>query len=182
MEQTKTLFWKKAETDKQLEQIQRLYFEAFPKEERKPFELIIEKQKEGITEILSLEDADGKFYGLAITILHKDIVLLDYFAVAGNRRGGGIGSAALRMMQERSRGKRFILEIENTNIQAENHEQRIRRKEFYLKNGMRCMEYLVELVGVEMEVLVYDSELTWAEYQDIYDTVYPDRKLVRKVG
>lgn len=181
MKQTKTLFWKKAETDGQMDRIQRLYLEAFPKEERKPFELIMEKQKEGITEILSLEDEEGNFYGLGITILHKDIVLLDYFAVEEGRRGKGTGSAALHMMQERSRGKRFILEIENTDAQAENHEQRIRRKEFYLKNGMKCMGYLVELVGVEMEVLVYDSELTYEEYQDIYDSVYPDRKLVRKV-
>lgn len=182
MSQIKGLAWKNADLDKQREQLEALYMEAFPKEERKPFSLIIEKQQEGYTEVLSLEDAEGNFCGMAITILYKDIVLLDYFAISAKARGGGIGTEALRMLQERAVGKRFILEIEATDILAKNLQQRIRRKAFYLRNGMHSMGYLVELVGVEMEVLAHDCSLSYEEYQAIYETVYPDRKLVRKIG
>lgn len=181
MEQTEKLVWTNAGTKRQIECIQKLYQKAFPKEERKPFELILQKRKEGFTEILALEDTKGNFYGLGITILCKDIVLLDYFAVADEKRGAGIGSEALRLMQERCRGKRFILEIENTETEAENLAQRIRRKDFYVRNGMRSMGYLVELAGVGMEVMGYNTSLDYGEYQEIYETVYPDRLLVRKL-
>ena len=63
-------------------------------------------------EILSIENDTGDFLGLAITILYKDIVLLDYFAVDDNQRNNGAGSSALRMLLERYLGKRFLLEIE----------------------------------------------------------------------
>ena len=76
------------------------------------------------------------------TILYKDIVLLDYFAVDDNQRNNGAGSSALRMLLERYLGKRFLLEIEAPDIPSENTPERIRRKAFYLRNGMTVMPFL----------------------------------------
>ena len=75
---------------KRVGQIKRLYRAAFPRSERKPFEVILDKTKSGQMDLLAVEQ-DG-FCGLVITILHRDIVLLDYFAITPKRRGQGIGT------------------------------------------------------------------------------------------
>lgn len=36
---------------------------------------------------------------------------------------------------------------------APNIEQRIRRKDFYLRNAMKPMNFIVDLIGVHMEIL-----------------------------
>ena len=96
-----------------LNTIEKLYLEAFPKSERKPFDLMLRKQTEGKMEILSIEE-ENAFLGLAILAFDKDIVLLDYFAISPDFRGQGVGSRAIQALQKIYRGKRFVLEIETT--------------------------------------------------------------------
>ncbi|MBO5051477.1 MAG: GNAT family N-acetyltransferase, partial [Clostridia bacterium] len=72
--------------------VRQLYESAFPPEEKKPFSLILKKSDEGSMEILSIEEDDGSFLGLAIFILYKELALLDYFAISPERRGGGVGT------------------------------------------------------------------------------------------
>lgn len=181
----------KADQKPQVDRIHRLYKEAFPPEERKPFLLIRRKCWEGVTEMLSIEDENGTFLGLAITMLDGDIVLLDYFAIDPGCREGGVGSAALVLLKERYEAKRFLLEIENTAMesiapaaakgfgngrQKESPEQiqklRLRRKSFYLRNGMTPLPFLVNLFGVDMEVLSSGCSVTFAEYRAVYEHVY----------
>ena len=50
-------------------ELNELYLTAFPKYERKPFDMILEGAKKGNYEILSIESDTVKYLGLAITIL-----------------------------------------------------------------------------------------------------------------
>ena len=157
-----------------LKEIEYLYLTAFPKNERKPFDLILEKCNNGSIEIISIQNDNSNFLGFAIMILHDDMVLLDYFAIAPESRGQNLGSTALKMLFERYKNKRFILEIENTEIECDNSEERKRRKAFYLKNGMSVMPFKVNLIGVEMEVLTHNCEVTYEEYYSIYENTFSD--------
>ena len=157
-----------------LKEIEYLYLTAFPKNERKPFDLILEKCNNGSIEIISIQNDNSNFLGFAIMILHDDMVLLDYFAIAPESRGQNVGSTALKMLFERYNNKRFILEIENTEIESDNLEERKRRKAFYLKNGMSVMPFKVNLIGVEMEVLTYNSNVSYEEYYSIYKNTFSD--------
>ena len=157
-----------------LKEIEYLYLTAFPKNERKPFDLILEKCNNGSIEIISIQNDNSNFLGFAIMILHDDMVLLDYFAIAPESRGQNLGSTALKMLFERYNNKRFILEIENTEIESYNLEERKRRKAFYLKNGMSVMPFKVNLIGVEMEVLTHNCEVTYEEYYSIYENTFSD--------
>lgn len=158
--------------DARLAQIEELYHEAFPVEERKPFSLILEKNREGSVEILAAENNHKDFTGLAITARHRDLVLLDYFAISPRHRQGGVGSKVFRMLKERYAGKRFFLEIESTLVKAENAEQRKRRKAFYLKNGMVNLPFTVDAFGVEMEILADRCSLEFDEYRDLYHNLF----------
>lgn len=159
----------KTKNPKHLLNIYRLYLKAFPKNERKPFLFILLKQWRGTTEVLSIKNNKGEFLGLAITALHNDLVLIAYFAVSYTQRGGGIGSKALQLLKERYSNKKIFLEIENTEISnVPNLEERIKRKNFYLKNDMKEMPFIVSFFGTEMEVLTYNFPITFEEYHSVY--------------
>lgn len=182
----------KADQKGQVDHIRKLYREAFPAAERKPFVLIQCKCREGVTEMLAIEDENGTFLGLAIVMLDRDIALLDYFAIEPGHREGGVGTAAFGLLQKRYEKKRFILEIESTaagSIEAdaagdrpEGAERkraveqmrrlRLRRKSFYLKNGMTQLPFCVNAFGVDMEMLSHHCEIQFSEYRGIYEHLY----------
>lgn len=148
-----------------------LYQSVFPASEKKPFSMIQSMYKKGKSDVWYCEE-NGKFAGLVITINGPDKILLDYLAVAKNRRGQGIGSKILQKMREQYLGKGIFLEIEIVDDSAENYEERKRRKQFYLANGMKPMNVFVELFGVDMELLGFDCFLTFEEYHDFYRDNY----------
>lgn len=151
--------------------IYRLYQSAFPNNEKKPFSMIRSMYKKRKSDVWYFEE-DGIFAGLVITINGPDKVLLDYLAVSKNHRGKGFGSGILRQMREQYDGKGVFLEIETVREDADNYEERKRRKQFYLSNGMAELKVYVELFGVEMELLGYDCILTFEEYHDFYRDNY----------
>ncbi len=150
----------------QILQIKKLYKKSFPRIERKPFSIITRKQKQGSMEILSLDD--NGFVGLGITMMYKDLVLLDYFAIDTDIRGKGYGRDALTLLKSRYEGKRLFLEIEQPDEKASNNEERVRRKDFYIRNGLSETGIMVNLFGIDMELLSYDCELTFEEYYNLY--------------
>lgn len=185
---------KSATSAVQLKAIHALYEEAFPASEKKPFEFILQKRETGNFEILEIADETGDFCGLAIMMLYQELVLLDYFAIAPERRGTGVGSTVLKALQEKYVGRKFMLEIESTvglnvedaaesnvtgmslqvrELPASEKQARLRRKSFYLRNGMRPMDFQVELFGVEMEILVYGDNATFEEYYSILKSTMP---------
>lgn len=157
---------------KRLKKIQDLYIEAFPLTERKSFDSLLKNKDNGHAEILSVENENNDFLGLAITAQHQDMVLLDYFAISPNQRSSGVGSKVFQLLKQRYADKRFFLEIERTDIVADNQLQRQKRKAFYLKNGMRNMPFLVDLFGVEMEILTHNCELNFDDYFTLYHSLF----------
>ncbi len=164
---------KKPKTLIQWGKIYFLYQSAFPACEKKPFSMINSMRKKGRSDVWYCEEY-GKFAGMVITINGPDKVLLDYLAVAKNRRGQGIGSKILKKMREQYAGKGVFLEIEIVTEKAENYEERKRRKQFYLSNGMTEMHTFVELFGVDMELLGFDCNLTFEEYHEFYRDNYSE--------
>lgn len=152
--------------------IYRLYRKSFPIKERKPFLLMLQKRKKKIFDILSIEDDKGTFIGLAIIIKYKDLALLDYFSILPDKRSGGIGSEAFSILKSRYGKYRFILEIENTYIETPDIVTRKRRKNFYLKNNMSSIPFLVNLFGVEMELMGNNCNVTFEEYHSIFKDIF----------
>lgn len=164
----------KATTRAQWKEIRKLYEAAFPECEKKPFWLIRVKNKQGKADMWYLKENDV-FVGLAITMNHKNLVLLDYFAIDEKMRGKGVGSTALKALQTYYAGRQFFLEIESVYEHSENLSQRKRRKQFYMQNDMTEMKMMVHLFGTNMEVLGYGCKLDFDEYQGVYRYAYGKR-------
>lgn len=156
---------------KQWMKVHRLYKTAFPAYERKPFPMILKAAGKGRADVWTVAE-DGEFIGTAITMNAGDKVLLDYFAISDSKRGSGYGSTALRLLQEYYRDKKFFLEIETVYTDAKNLDERIRRKKFYLSNGMTEMKLMAKVFGTKLEVLGYGCCLTFDEYRNVYRSAY----------
>ena len=123
-------------------------------------------------ELFAIENEAGEFLGEVISILYRDILLLDYFAVVPEYRGKGIGRQALEAVFSHAGKRRVLLEIETTKNTSENKEERVRRKNFYLKSGMNAMGCSVNLFGVEMELMTYRCEVSFAEYHALFRDLF----------
>lgn len=158
----------------QEEQIRQLYESAFPASEKKPFAVILRLCREGNGEMLAIEDDAGVFLGLAICLLYRDLVLLDYFAVSPDCRGRGVGGQTLDLLRARYAGRRLLLEIEDPDEPgAPNRTERLRRRAFYLRNRMTPMPYDVMLFGVRMNILTDRVTVAYPEYHAIFDALFP---------
>lgn len=158
----------------QLGQIESLYLSAFPAAERVPFALLQEKREEGSVRIFAVESDEGDFNGMAITMESEDMALLGYFAISSGRRGGGIGSAAFRLLKDLFADKRFFLEVESTSVESENAREREERKIFYYRNGMEESSLTVLLKGVEMDILTRSCRISYEDYRRFYISLFGD--------
>lgn len=162
---------RKMDTFLQRLRVQKLYYEAFPADERKPFGMIMRMRRKGRTDVWCME-ADGKFAGFATTINGDDLVLIDYLAVAGGKRGEGIGSEGLRLLRKQYPGRGMFVEIESVYEPGDNHGERVRRKKFYIRNGMEELGVLADVFGVQMELLGWNCRLDFDGYQAFYREHY----------
>lgn len=169
------------EGKKYKQQVYDLYESAFPKEEKKPLEMMETLSEQGKMELLAITD-NGEFIGLAMNMLSEKTALLDYFAIVSHKRDCGYGGKAVRLLQERFAGKKYIFEVEMQDPSAENAKERQRRKAFYLRNGLKETGLFVHVYGTDFEILTPDGKLTYQEYvgmlkyilgEDVF-TIHPE--------
>lgn len=152
-------------------QIYLTYLQAFPAEERKPFSLIVRMYRQKKSDIWCICQ-QGKMKGFASTINSETIILLDYLAIDSSCRGEGIGSKTLSALREKYQGKGLLVEIESPFEEGDDREARIRRKQFYLNSGMQELRVMVELFGVNMELLSWNCSLDFEGYKAFYHDNY----------
>mgnify|MGYP002516240513 CR=1 FL=1 len=149
----------------------RLYREAFPASERKPFAIIARMYRQRKTDLWCVT-RDGSFAGMAATINGEDLILLDYFAVVKSLRGQGVGSEAMGLLQEQYRDRGLFVEIESTRSAVPDLHQRQKRKQFYLDAGMKDLGTEANVFGVNMELLGSRCELDYDGYRAFYRDHY----------
>lgn len=141
---------------KNKKEIKDLYIKSFPKIERMPFFLIKFLNKENV-DFFGIYD-QKKFVGISYNFKYKDIVCIFYLAVSKEVRKQGYGSKILSNIKEMYNGNRIILNIEEILENSENYEERVKRKNFYIKNGFYDLNYTVSEVGIEYEMLCYNED------------------------
>lgn len=148
-------------------QLYDLYDKAFPEQEKKPLQIMENLVADNRMEMLAMVDED-EFVGLAINLIdtEQNRALLDYYAIVPEKRSGGYGSKGLEVLLDRFKNQKYIFEIETQDKKAENAEERKRRKDFYLRNGLKETGLFVNVYNTDFEILTPDGELTFWEYVD----------------
>ena len=116
--------------------------------------------------------ADGDFVGFATTINGDSMVMLDYLAVKPTCRNGGIGTKALRLLQERYACQGFFVEIESPFEEVPDQTDRLRRRTFYQRCSLEPLKVMAVVFGVKMELLGRDCDLNFDRYQTFYRDNY----------
>lgn len=137
---------------KDYKKISRLYRTAFPADERAPMLLLAIKSRDENVDFWGIY-ANGKWVGLAYVISAGTASYLFYLALSENMRGKGIGSKALQAVLMQYEGQRVFLALEQLDESAENSEERIRRRSFYLKNGFKPLPLTIREASVTYDVM-----------------------------
>ena len=72
------------------------------------------------------------------------------------------------MLRELYRENQFFLEIEELDSSQPNAQERVRRKNFYLRNGMLETGIHVSLFHVKLELLASRPGLCYEECEEVY--------------
>ena len=133
--------------------IRSLYFSSFSEAEQAPFWFIVRRAKAKDINFRAYYD-DEIFAGFAYFVAVDDLTYLGFIAINPDSRSKGYGSQIMKHIEDCYLGNRIILCIETVDVAAENNQQRIRRRDFYLKNGYSSSGLIVEEKGEDFELLV----------------------------
>ena len=148
-------------------EVQMLYEEAFPDEERLPWEELMRLTDAMPLDFTGYYDMDT-FVGMTIVLPRENYNWFWYFAVDEHLRGKGYGQKILTHIVEQYQGKRLILDMESPRQICDNLEQRLRRRDFYLRNGFRDTEAEKTFEGITYTILMKgEGTFTIQDYENI---------------
>ena len=102
--------------------------------------------------------------GFTVLIPYKDMIMVDYLAVSSKIRSKGTGSYIMQNVCREYADKKIVLLIECLDNAADNRDQRIARRKFYLKNGFTASDIFIEGASGEMEILNYGGKVSQEDY------------------
>ena len=147
--------------------IHELYEEAFPKEERIPYERLLQLIREMNLDWTAYYDAQG-LVGFTIVYPGKKYNRFWYFAVKSELRGKGLGQKILSQLIEKYKGRTCILDMESPLQECNNQEQHKRRHAFYLRNGFRDTNVYRTFENVTFTIMMMGKgNFTLQDYDDI---------------
>lgn len=133
--------------------IEPLYISAFPPEERPPEEMFFSNAEKKDNELFAVYEGE-EFIGFTDLLFYKDLCYLFFLAVSPEFRNKGYGSQIVQEVLKKYPDKTFILCYDEVDDKYSDNELRIRRRDFYYRNGFK------------------DNNLKTCEYGVRYDTVY----------
>ncbi len=140
------------------EQIKLLYQTAFPENEQIPWEDLVRLIDQMQLDFTAYYE-DDTFIGFTILFPHKKFNWFWYFAVIPELRGQGKGQKILTYLIEKYKEKNVVLDMESPKQECNNKEQRIRRHDFYIRNGFRDTNLYRKYDNLEMTIMILGNDI-----------------------
>ncbi len=155
------------DTRKHLRRVRALYNSAFPPDERAPFGLMMRKARREGTSFYAVLDKET-FVGLCYVMRKDDLVYLYYLAVEETCRDRGYGTRILQQLREMFADCAMTVSVEDTELKdADNPDERLRRLEFYERNGFQRLHFGSVEAGVQYESLGTRPDISQRAYLSI---------------
>ena len=152
-------------------QIDSLAAEAFPPEEYLAPDQLVEMAKADNFDFLALTDGD-RFIGFMVVQTYNDLTYLFFLAIEPSCRAKGYGSRAIETLRALYPGKKQVVDFEMPDDAAPNNDQRIRRRQFYLKNGYNETGLFLSYLGVDYEVFCMGGDFDPQEFKDMMKEIH----------
>ena len=154
----------------------------FPSEELKPVDVIQKLIKRKIYICYGLYNNE-ELLAYAFLATSKLYLLIDYYSVCAKYRNIGIGSKFLNILNKNCKNyDGIIVEVEKVECASNENEKvdRIRRIDFYKKNGMRMTNISCELFTVNYSIMcLYNIEIDdlaiYEGLKNIYKEMIPSK-------
>ncbi|MFO7550713.1 MAG: GNAT family N-acetyltransferase [Haliea sp.] len=151
-----------------------LYKEAFPGARFIPTWILRYKLRKGKAGFNVLY-ADNTWIGLIYTTAYKDIIFVQFLAILDSYRSAGLGSKVMDLLREMHSEKRIVLTIEEIDKHATNYQQRIKRREFYERNGFSSSGYIVKEPSERLEMMIIGGSISKGEIEELYESLLGGR-------
>ena len=155
------------------QQVNSLAKEAFPPEEYLAPETLVEMSKADNFDFFALTDRDT-FIGFMVVQTHKDLAYLFFLAIDPSCRAKGYGSRAVETLRALYPGKTQVVDFEMLDSEAPNNEQRIKRRQFYLRNEYKETGLFLSYLGVDYEVFCMGEDFEPQEFKDMMRIIRVD--------
>ena len=153
---------------KEKRKIKEIYKESFPKEDRMPFWLMLIMAKTPDTDFLCFYDKDI-LCGFVYMATIENMTCILFFAVDNKIRSRGYGKRILDKIQSMYPDNKIILSIDRCDVEANDLEQRLRRKKFYLNNGYLETEHFLKIGNKkEQEILIKNGDFHAEEFSQFF--------------
>lgn len=146
-------------------EIKNLCATAFPKNEQMPMWILLLLSKRNGIDFTAYYDNDT-FCGISYTVFKNNTVFVLYLAVNDKIRSKGYGSKILDSIKKNYNGKSIVLNIEPLDSNAENYEQRVKRFEFYKRNGFSSTNHLINDISGKYLILSTSKSFSVKAYKD----------------
>ncbi|MDT2926294.1 GNAT family N-acetyltransferase [Lactococcus lactis] len=160
----------KASNDLQL--FNQINIDSFPEFERMEIDTILKFSTETASDFMGIYDNDFPI-GFYFLVKNKNSGYIFYYAIDQRYRSKGYGSAALKKMIAQYKEIQLTLDFEQIDESSSNNEQRIRRKKFYLKNGLKETGHFTLLSGERFEIVCTEDEFDVNGLVEILKIIHP---------
>lgn len=142
------------------------YKKSFPRFEQIPYGILLAYAKRKGSLFIAFYD-EGVFCGETYLIHLGNTVFILYLAVNPELRSQGYGSKILSWVQQKFPNHKISLTIETVDESRKNYEERLKRREFYSKNGFTSTPYRVKEFGVVYDILSNNVDYSFEEYEKV---------------
>lgn len=148
--------------------VRRLYLEAFPAEERRPLWLLwlLDRRREDNRLLAYYHGVT--FVGFTATVETERYRYISFIAVDPRLRDKGYGAELLKVLGEQEPQRELLVEVESP-AGEERGDLRLRRKNFYLRNGFCDTGHHIQNRGVDYDILSTGTEFNPADYWAIFE-------------
>ena len=156
-----------------LEDIKRIYEEAFPKDEIVPLDIVLLLAKEGLAKIFAICE-DNSLIGFISILLGDKLVYGLHLAIDSTLRGKGYGTKTLELLKEKTEGKPLFYSVEPLDENAINYNQRVKRVKLYERLGFKFYDMKMNMMEEPMDVMGADGlshDLILNEFEIIFSRI-----------
>lgn len=162
---------------KNCDELKKLYENSFPLEEQIDFYKLLSGVFENF-KLYALYD-NGNIVGMAHFLEQDTFIHLNYLAVNKNHQSKGYGSHIILWLKKKYKNKAIVVDIEEIDSSAPNNENRIRRKNFYRRNGFNDGMYCFMWEGVFMTYM-NTEKINPEEFMNYIQIIFPTIIDIRK--
>lgn len=150
--------------------------EAFPISERSSIDHLYASGSDGNLDMIGIY-TDHELVGFFAVRKFGRIRYMAYFAVCSQKRSKGIGSKALQLLKDFYPDCQIVNEFEAPNKSDENNSIRLRRRDFYLRNGFYETGWYSFYDETEFEIACSETEFDMQEFEKFItylNSIVPD--------